>query len=505
MEATPSTVPDEPQKVVRSTAAHSDLGSTLGDAIPIVRALLPKVPLIAKTALCHTLGVSEHSKHWDLRTEVAINVLRSFIDGSTKPSPISKTQKMLNKDPGVKGRLWVATAGLKRPAEYDIRKALCEAIEQMKEPGAQPGGYTIPELQDVEAEWTGYRAGATKSSAPPRIPEAEKYKEMMREVSSPVTILYFHGGAFYLMDPSSHRPTTKKLAKITKGRVLSVRYRLAPQNPFPAALLDALVAYLNLLYPGPGSFHDAVEPKNIVFGGDSAGANLCLVLLQTLLQFRRTGLKLLWNGSEREIPLPAGVSLNSAWCDVTLSSPSCDHNGSYDYLPVPSVQLSRTPPPCAAWPTTPPRTHLYAEDALLMHPLVSPIVAPTWAGSPPLFVECGTELLTDENHYLATKASGEGIVVVFEEYATMPHCFGMLLEHIPGSKRMFQGWTDFISSVVLNPGSVQTKGTRIAAKSLVEEQVDLRSLSSFTEEEVRARMQERVKEMTQGRRDVAKL
>lgn len=505
MEATPSTVPDEPQKVVRSTTTQPESGSALGDAVPILKALLPKVPLIAKTALRHTLGVSEHSKHWDLRTEITVNVLRSFVDGSSKPSSISKTQQMVNKDPGVKGRIWVATADLKRPAEDDVRKALCEAIEQMKEPSALPGGYTIPDLQDVEAEWTGYRAGATDSSAPPKIPEAEKYKEMMREVSSPVTILYFHGGAYYLMDPSSHRPTTKKLAKITKGRVLSVRYRLAPQNPFPAALLDALVAYLNLLYPGPGSFHEAVEPKNIVFGGDSAGGNLCLVLLQTLLQFQRTGLKLLWNGIERELPLPAGVSLNSAWCDITLSSPSCDQNASYDYLPVPSVQYSKEPPPCPAWPANPPRSHLYAEDALLTHPLVSPIIAPTWAGSPPIFVECGTELLTDENHYLATKASGEGVTVVFEEFTTMPHCFGMVLEHIPASRRMFQGWTDFVSSVVLDPESVTTKGTRIAAKSLAEEKVDLASLSSFTEEEVRERMRERARKMTEGKGTIAKL
>ena len=71
----------------------------------------------------------------------------------------------------------------------------------------------------------------------------------MKECKSPVTVLYFHGGAYYLLDPSTHRPTTKKLAKLTGGRCYSVRYRLAPQNPFPAALLDALVSYLTLLYP----------------------------------------------------------------------------------------------------------------------------------------------------------------------------------------------------------------------------------------------------------------
>ena len=47
-----------------------------------------------------------------------------------------------------------------------------------------------------------------------------------------------------------------------------MRYRLAPQHPFPSALLDALVSYFTLLYPPPGSIHEAVPASDIVFGGD---------------------------------------------------------------------------------------------------------------------------------------------------------------------------------------------------------------------------------------------
>lgn len=173
------------------------------------------------------------------------------------------------------------------PVEDDIRAALFEAIETMKEPGSAEGGYTKPELLPVEAEWTGYRSGATKDSAELRISEKEKYTELMREATSPTTILYLHGGAYFLLDPSSHRPTTKKLAKLTKGRAYSVRYRLAPQNPFPAALLDALLSYLTLLYPSKDAIHTPVSPEHIVFAGDSAGGNLCMALLQLILQLNR--------------------------------------------------------------------------------------------------------------------------------------------------------------------------------------------------------------------------
>ena len=86
-----------------------------------------------------------------------------------------------------------------RPEEDDIRQALFKVIEALKEPGEAPGGFAEPDLLPVEAEWTGYRVGATKQSHEVRIPEQQKYTEMMKEVTSPTTVLYFHGGAYYLI------------------------------------------------------------------------------------------------------------------------------------------------------------------------------------------------------------------------------------------------------------------------------------------------------------------
>lgn len=464
--------------------------------IPIMKALLPKVPLIGKTAISHTLGFSEHAKHWDLRTELTVNVLRSFIVDSP-PEPISKIQHMSVKDPGIKGRIWISKVTMSIPSEDDIRQALFKAIEGLKEPAEAAGGYREPELLPVEAEWTGYRAGATKQSVPLKIPEDQKYKELMKEVTSPVTVLYFHGGAYYLMDPASHRPTTKKLAKLTKGRVFSVRYRLAPKYPFPAAVLDALLSYFTLLYPLAGSFHEAVDPKHIVLAGDSAGGNLCLVLLQTLLEFRRQGLKILWNGEEREVPLPAGAALCSPWTDITHSSPSCDRNGNYDYLPPRRVNLgSREPPACSIWPADPPRKNMYAEDALLVHPICSPLSAKSWEGSCPIYIDTGTELLTDEDKYVAMMAAKQGVKVVYEEYEAMPHCFAMLLNTLDGARRFFGGWSGFITAAVETPEKVQTKGVIIKAKTLQEVPVRVEELCGDSHEAVVERMKKRVVEVS---------
>ncbi len=136
-----------------------------------------------------------------------------------------------------------------------------------------PAGQPVPEIRrpdvlPVQAEWHGYRAAASSDAKLPAVSEAAKYQAMMKECKTATTVLYFHGGGYFLLDPASHRPTTKKLAKLTGGRCYSVRYRLAPQDPFPAALVDALSAYLTLLYPPPGAFHEPVRPEYIVFAGD---------------------------------------------------------------------------------------------------------------------------------------------------------------------------------------------------------------------------------------------
>lgn len=466
----------------------------------MLKAILPKVPLIGKTAISHTLGFSEHSQYWDLRTELIINVLRSFINDSP-PRPLSQLQRMSLKAPEVKGRIWVSRIMMEKPQEDDVRQKLFKAIEGLREEGDGDGaagrGFTEPELRDVEAEWVGYRAGATKASVELRIPEKQKYEEMMKEVESPTTVLYLHGGAYYLMDPATHRPTTKKLAKLTKGRCLSVRYRLAPQNPFPSALLDALLSYLTLLYPPPTSFHAPVSPSHIVFAGDSAGGNLSLVLLQTILELNRQNLTITFNGSEREIPLPAGVAVCSPWTDITHSSPSCSTNRKYDYLPsLAETDTSTRYPPDSIWPANPPRKNLYAEDTMLCHPLVSPLAVKSWAGSPPIFIETGQELLTDESKYVAMMAARQGVKVVYEEYETMPHCFAMVLEGLEASRMFFEGWAAFIMGVVYDPENVEEGGRVVKPKTLEVRSVDVKGLSRRSGDEVRRAMRERVKAMS---------
>lgn len=463
------------------------------------RLLLPKVPMICKTIAWHSLSLSETARLWDLKTELIVKVVRSIID-NPHPRPLHVQQRASLRDPGVKGPLWVSKVTAPKPEEDDVRQLLFKVIEEMKE-GDET--YTPPELLPVEAEWTGYRAGVAKDARLPNISEQEKYAKLMAEVTSDVTILYFHGGAYYLMDPASHRIPTSRLAKRTGGRTLSVRYRLAPQNPFPAQLLDALHMYLYLLYPPSGSLHKPVLASNIVFAGDSAGGNLSLVLLQLILHLHRTAPadtkpKVKFHGQDVEVPIPGGLALSSPWLDVTRCMPSLETNAKYDYLPPPSHSHEAKFPSDSIWPSKPPRADIYCDGPSLCHPLISPMAAMDWKRAPPIFIGLGEEMLSDECCVLAQRLAKQGVKVHWEQYEAMPHVFGMMLEGHEGAKMYMNRCADFIKRAVEAPEEMKQEGWWITAKRLQRHAVDLERLTEFGDEEVLKRMYEAKEKKLRG-------
>ncbi|KAH9871677.1 hypothetical protein J1614_005932 [Plenodomus biglobosus] len=467
----------------------------------LIKLLLPKTPFIFKTALWHTLSMSPTSSKWDLRTEITIKLLRDMIGPNSTPQPISKMQRLTCKDGGVKGKVWVSKVKLDVTPEDDVRQLLFQAIEAM---GTGEEVWTKPENKPLEAEWNGYRDGVSDDEPEPSgLSETDKYEQLMKETTSKVTVLYFHGGAMYLLDPATYRPTTSRLAKETGGRVFNVRYRLSPQNPFPAALLDCLTAYLSLLYPPPGSPHPAIPASEIVFAGDSAGGTCCTALLQLLLHLHRSSTPstpptTLFHNQRVTVPLPAGVALTSPWLDITRSLPSLHTNAPFDYLPPPTL-IPRSFPPCPAWPATPPRADLYAHDSALLHPLVSPLAAHDWAASPPVFISVGEEMLRDEAAVLAARCVSQGVAVRWREFEAMPHCFAMLLAFLKTADVHYEELAGFCREVVQGvEGAVVTSGVLYAARGGQGRTVDVGGgLTGVREEEVGGLMErarERIRE-----------
>jgi len=84
-------------------------------------------------------------------------------------------------------------------------------------------------------------------------------------------IIYSHGGSWIAGNLDTHDNVCRKLSKNTKAIVISVDYRLAPENPFPAGLND-VYNILEWTYKNAESING--DEKQIAIAGDSAGGNL---------------------------------------------------------------------------------------------------------------------------------------------------------------------------------------------------------------------------------------
>lgn len=88
------------------------------------------------------------------------------------------------------------------------------------------------------------------------------------------TLVYFHGGGFIVGDLDSHEAHCIRIANLTGAAVVNVDYRLAPEDPFPAGVEDALAA-MRWVHAQRARFAGTGRP--LAVGGDSAGGNLAAV------------------------------------------------------------------------------------------------------------------------------------------------------------------------------------------------------------------------------------
>lgn len=200
------------------------------------------------------------------------------------------------------------------------------------------------------------------------------------------TLLYFHGGGYVVGSTVSHRHIVSRIALAAKARVLSVDYALAPENPFPAAVKDAVKAYRWLLDQGQ-------KPEQIALAGDSAGGGLAAA---TLLAAREEGL-----------PLPAGAALISPWSDLTCATGSYETRAEADPMIMPEGIRELA--------------NIYLTGADPRDPLASPNFG-NLAGLPPLLIQVGDdEVLLDDSRNLAARAREAGVDVELEVAPDMFH------------------------------------------------------------------------------------
>ncbi|KAF9429895.1 hypothetical protein BGZ94_009084 [Podila epigama] len=144
--------------------------------------------------------------------------------------------------------------------------------------------------------------------------------------------------------PNDPRPRSKVVILYLHGarrvgpgtRIFSVDYRMAPEHPFPAAIHDALAAYIYLTEPKHQALrldktrssidNVPVDPRDIVVGGDSAGANLAAAFMLYMTNYVQPV-------TEPKFILPHATLLISIWADVTSSLPAAGDLDGYCYCP----------------------------------------------------------------------------------------------------------------------------------------------------------------------------
>ncbi len=218
-------------------------------------------------------------------------------------------------------------------------------------------------------------------------------------------ILQFHGGGYIGAMRNAYRSFAGLYSEVSKGMdVLTIDYRVAPENPFPAALEDAVESYNWLKCAG---WHS----RQIIVTGDSAGGGLALALCLYLKDH-----------SQR---LPGGLVLMSPWTDMTASGPSYLDNYERDPLfgnTTDSLIYNRD----------------YAGWNDLKDPYLSPMFGDFW-GFPPMLIQAGSrEMLLSDSIAVAYKAKRQGAKVRLSIYGGMFHVFQMGMMMMPESKRAWR-------------------------------------------------------------------
>ena len=203
-------------------------------------------------------------------------------------------------------------------------------------------------------------------------------------------LMFFHGGGYCSGSIVSHRRMVTEAGRAARMRTLAVAYRLAPEHPFPAAHEDALTAWQYLRAQGFAADHIAV-------GGDSAGGNLTICLINRL---RAAG-----------DAQPACAWLASPWTDLTASGASYVTKDAVD----PLIHKGYIEELAGA----------YAGAADRRDPLISPLFADL-TGFPPVLIQVGSaETLLDDSVRFARGAGAADVAVTLEIWPHMIHAWPM--------------------------------------------------------------------------------
>lgn len=222
------------------------------------------------------------------------------------------------------------------------------------------------------------------------------------------TVLYLHGGGYRMGSPEAYNAYAAKLAAGAEATVVVPRYRLAPENPFPAGLRDAVAVYEELASATDGP---------IIVAGDSAGAGLAAAVIVAV------------DGGE--VHVPDGLMLLSPWLDLRCSSQFYE-TATDVFFPLASAESARDD---------------YLQGAPVSDPLVSPLLA-DHSGFPPTLIQVGgNEALVGDALGLTRALATANVTCTLEVVADQGHTWPLIYPDHAVSVASIESCVRFVRSM----------------------------------------------------------
>jgi epsilon-lactone hydrolase len=233
----------------------------------------------------------------------------------------------------------------------------------------------------------------------------------MEERNRSRVLINVHGGAFNT--DAGSLVENIPVVYLSGIKVIAVKYRLAPENPFPAGVEDAIAVYREVL--------KNYKPQDIGLYGTSAGAALTA---ETAAKIKQSGL-----------PMPAALGFFSGWADFSLPGDSMS------WFTIGGLRATQSADGLL-------RSNPYVGNADLKDPILSPLYSDL-KGYPPTLCITGTRdfLLsaTALYHRALLHAGVDAELVVFE---AMPHAHWIMYHDTPEAAEAFNDMAKFFDQKV---------------------------------------------------------
>lgn len=225
---------------------------------------------------------------------------------------------------------------------------------------------------------------------------------MYRPASAPErhapALVFYHGGGWVIGDLDTHDGLCRHLANRSGGVVVAVDYRLAPEDPFPAAVDDAIDAFT---WVAAQASTLGLDPHRIAVGGDSAGGNLAAVVALNQREER---------ARDPGAPQPCFQLLIYPATDKRMQSPSHEANGQGYLLTHDTMRYFRG--------------HYLPNASHYSDWRASPLLASSHANLPPaLVLTAGFDPLRDEGRQYADALSADGTRCTYVCFERQIHGF----------------------------------------------------------------------------------